>query len=111
MTRASTAKLYIGGFVIWLIGVVIVFGSMAASQGSNQPGAGAAIGYILAAAGGLAMLVGWIFALIRTAQAKRWGWFIALLVLGLIGLQIIVMAAYLIAGPREGESLTRPSPA
>ena len=102
MTKSLTAKLYGIGFVVWLIGIVIVFATVT-SNASHQVGAGAVLGYSLAALGGIAMLVGWIMALVITGQARRWGWFIALLVLGLIGLQIIVMAAYLIAGPRENQ--------
>jgi hypothetical protein len=103
MTKSLVTKVYAGGFVVWLIGLIVVFAS-------HQNGAGAAIGFILAGLGGLALLIGWIIALVLTAQARRWGWFVALLVLGLIGLQLIIMLIYLIAGPREAETAMGPAP-
>ena len=94
MTKSLVTKVYGGGFVVWLIGVIVLIAT-------QRNGAGAALGIALVAIGGIALLIGWILALILTAQAKRWGWFVALLVLGLIGLQLIIMLIYLIAGPRE----------
>ena len=103
MTKSLVTKIYGGGFVVWLIGIILLFAS-------NKSGALAGIGIALLTIGGIALLVGWIMALILTAQAKRWGWFIALLVLGLIGLQLIIMLIYLIAGPSERESAMAPAP-
>ncbi len=103
MTKSLVTKIYGGGFVVWLIGLILVFAS-------QQSGAGATIGYILVGLGALALLVGWIMALILTAQAKRWGWFVALLVLGLIGLQLIIMLIYLIAGPGREEAAPAAAP-
>lgn len=103
MTKSLVTKIYGGGFIVWLIGLILIFAS-------QKGGALAGIGIALLTIGGIALLVGWIMALILTAQAKRWGWFIALLVLGLIGLQLIIMLIYLIAGPGERETAMAPAP-
>jgi preprotein translocase subunit Sss1 len=47
----------------------------------------------------LVMFVLWVAALARLARQQDWGWFTALLVLQLVGLGIIGMVAYAIAGP------------
>ena len=45
------------------------------------------------------MFVLWVAALARLARQHDWGWFVALLVLQLVGLGIVGMVAYAIAGP------------
>jgi len=59
----------------------------------------------------LVMLVTWIGALVKTGGQAAWGWFVALLVLQLVGLGILAMIAYATAGPpdRPRPSVTRPS--
>ena len=43
-----------------------------------------AAGLVLALAAGIVAGIAWIFALIRTAQLQRWGWFVCMLVMGSI---------------------------
>jgi len=45
------------------------------------------------------MFLLWVAALARLSKQQDWGWFIAVLVLQLIGLGIVGMVAYAIAGP------------
>jgi hypothetical protein len=45
------------------------------------------------------MAVLWIGALVRLGRQHDWGWFAAVLILQLVGLGIIGMGAYAIAGP------------
>ncbi len=47
--------------------------------------------------GGLASFVAWIMGLIKTAQVKAWGWFVAVLLVSPLGSLI-----YGIAGPDKG---------
>ena len=49
----------------------------------------------------IVMLVVWIGALIRLGQQHSSGWFAALLLLNLIGLGIIGMLLYAMAGPDD----------
>lgn len=55
------------------------------------------------------MVVTWIGALIRAGQLRRWGWFVALLVLQLLGLGIAGMIASAAAGPEGEEIVYRPT--
>ena len=54
------------------------------------------------------MAVLWIGALVRLARQHDRGWFVAVLILQLIGLGIIGMGAYAIAGPIDVD-YSRPS--
>ena len=55
------------------------------------------------------MLVVWIGALVRLGQLHSWGWFVFMLVPALVGLGIIPMVAYAVAGPEDEGAITRPS--
>lgn len=55
------------------------------------------------------MLVMWIGALIRLGQLQSWGWFVAVLILHLVGLGIIGMVAYAAAGPEDAGAAIRPT--
>jgi len=52
-------------------------------------------------AAGIAMLVMWIGALVKLGLQRAWGWFIGVLVLHLVGLGIVGMGAYAVAGPQD----------
>jgi hypothetical protein len=55
----------------------------------------------------LVMALLWIGALLRLARQHDWGWSVAVLILQLVGLGIVGMAAYAIAGPIDVD-LSRP---
>ena len=110
MSKRTTTRWYIAAWVVYILAVVAFFVMARANQGSNTPPPGALITYLLIIATGIVMLVMWIGALIRLGQQQAWGWFVGVLVLHLIGLGIVGMGAYAVAGPRDNEVVvTRPS--
>ena len=115
MSKRTTTTGYV---VSWLVGVAafIVFLKSAqlnttytsASALATTPVA--TVAWIVMAIASIVMLVMWIGALIATGQAHAWGWFVALVILQLIGLGIVGMVVYAIAGPDIREpTYTRPS--
>ncbi len=111
MGRATIRKVFVTGLVLLIAGGVIVLLSQRAGQSPNSPADQA--GLLLSAFGGLIELISWILALIATAALGRWGWFVVVLVLGLIGLLLPVMIVYSVVGPsrrRENRVASRPSP-
>src|SRR5437588_6386555 len=97
MSKSTSRTLFLLGLLIGIIGAV-VFGLSLQSmpqlttnvnnigniQASNPTML--TVGYVATAIGGLLMLIAWLGGLLRTAVLGRWGWFIVLLVVGLIGL-------------------------
>jgi hypothetical protein len=61
----------------------------------------AALGGLIALAGGVAQFVGWIGALVNSWRLPEKAWFVLLLVLGIIGhvFGLVMMIVYLLAGP------------
>ncbi len=95
--------LSLGAIILYLVGYGMAFAA-AANCVSNASGSTAAvstcaaggvgISSILMIVGGLLTLVGWIMGLVKTAQIRRWGWFVLVLLLSPLGSLI-----YGIAGP------------
>jgi len=109
MSKRITTRWYIGAWVGWLIAFIGLAVAMHGSASSSVP-PWAVLAYGVMAVAGLVALVMWIGALIRLGQLKAWGWFAGVLVLHLIGLGIVGMVAYALAGPDDaGEVVYRPT--
>src|SRR5215472_6590500 len=126
LTKATVAGTWIVGLVLALAGVVAaIVGGVLGAHFSTSENAGTMVtawagttggivliaGLIAAFVGGLIQFVAWIMGLVATGSIGRWGWFVVLLVLGLVGLGFFVMLAYVIWGPSERhhpQALTSP---
>jgi hypothetical protein len=118
MSKKSVARLFFGA--VAAIGAGLLFGAAAlwaalASDAvdfggsdvvdvSGGSGAWAALGLVLVGslavlAGAVAGVASWIGALLNTWQLEDKLWFAALLALGLCGLGVVAMIAYVVAGP------------
>lgn len=97
MSRATVRKVFLLGLVLGIVGAVIA--ALTMHGGQAQSSSVYAAGVALAGIGGLIVAISWILALISTAVLGRWGWFIVMLVLGLIGLMLIMMIIYSFVGP------------
>ena len=114
MSKGVTTRWYIGAWVVAAISAIVFYTTAHAQAGST--GASAigtspisVIAWLLVGVCGIVMLIMWIGALVRLGQLHSWGWFVFMLVLQLIGLGIIPMVAYAVAGPEDKETVTRPS--
>ena len=109
MSKRTSTRWYIGAWVVaaLALGVAYISGHPTAASASYSPLA--AMAGIIAVVAGLVMLVTCIGALIRLGQGHSWGWFAAVLILQLLGLGIIGMIAYAVAGPSDEMVVTRPT--
>ena len=108
-----------GYIVAWVIAVIaggvflktahiVTTGTSVAAFGTTPA---SAIAWLVVGISSLVMLVMVIGALVALGQRHAWGWFVAVLVLQIVGLGIVGMVAYAVAGPsdRTTQSFTRPS--
>ena len=110
MSKRITTRWYIRAWVVWLIAFVTLIVISRSTPGSSAPPPGAMLAYFVAAVASLVTLLMWIGALIRLGQQHEWGWLSGVLVLHLIGLGIIGMVGYAVAGPEDiGEVVIRPT--
>jgi hypothetical protein len=124
MSKSTVTRLFVGGIVAVIAGVVLGFLAIwtAYANGvfvmSGPDVVGVNGGYFSWSMVGLAMLscvavmggfiaglVAWIGALVNTAELEDKAWFVLLLVLGVISLGFFAMIAYVLAGP-EGTGRT-----
>ena len=116
MSKRVTTTGYILAWVVAVISGIVFLKTASVHTSATSASAFAttplsAAAWIIVGLASLVMLVMWIGALIALGQQHAWGWFVAVLVLQLIGLGILGMVVYAIAGPadRPVVSITRPS--
>src|SRR2546425_2075754 len=104
VSKQLTTRWYISAWIV----SAIAWLALLATTHNHQDGTSPAF-YLVLAAGAMLMFVCWIGALFRLAQLNSWGWFVAVLFLQLIGLGIVGMVAYALAGPEDSTTVvTRP---
>lgn len=122
MTKSTITRIFVGSLLAIVAGLILMFTT--ASIGYNggafmmhgpdvagiqsTPGGLAAalfgsLAMTLVVGGGIGQLVAWIGALVATAQGGFWGWFLVLLVFGIMATAFIPMIAYVVAGPDARE--------
>jgi hypothetical protein len=109
VSKSTSTRWYIGAWVVALIALLIAFTTGHSATASTNVSPLTAVAWAAAGIAVLVMLVAWIGALIRLGQLHSWGWFAAVLILQLLGLGIIGMVAYAVAGPEEDMVVTRPT--
>jgi hypothetical protein len=101
MSKYTTTRWYIGAWIVAVIAMIVIgVGARSVPAGSSPPPTLMIMSFVMIAAS-LVMFVMWIGALVKLVQLSAWGWFVGVLILQLIGLGIIGMVAYAIAGPEE----------
>ncbi|MHB8612630.1 MAG: hypothetical protein ACYDAL_09410 [Candidatus Dormibacteraceae bacterium] len=101
MSKRITTRWYIGSWIVYMLAVIALFVIAHNFQGSSSPPRALFVPYVVMAVTGVVMLVTWIGALVKLGQQQAWGWFVALLLLHLVGLGIIGMVAYSVSGPED----------
>ena len=126
MSKQRVTRLFVGaavavgvGSVVGIVALSVALASDAIDVGGGEvvdvnggSGAWVALGLLLVAAltilaGTVAAVVSWIGALLNTWRLEDKAWFASLLVLGLLGLGVVAMVAYVVAGP-DGASQSGP---
>lgn len=102
LSKRTTTGWYIGTWFVWLVAFVRVVVALHGSGATlNSLPATAKAGYVAMGLAALVMFVMWIAALIKLVQLRSWDWVSIVAILQLIGLGVIGMAAYAVAGPAD----------
>ena len=118
MSKKNITRLFVGAIVAVGVGLILGFAALWAALASDaidlggsdyidvNGGSGAwtalalvIVGSMVMLGGTIAAVVSWIGALLNTWQLEDKLWFGALLAGGLLGLGVVVMIAYVVAGP------------
>ncbi len=111
MSKRITTRWYIGAWVVWALGVLMLFVLARSAGSSSSLPPGVFLVYVIMFLAAVVMLLVWLGALVKLGIQHAWGWLVAVLVLHLVGLGIIGMVAYAMAGPDGGrpEIVYRPT--
>ena len=111
MNKRITTRWYIGAWVVWALAVGMMFLLSRTARTTTAPPPGVFLDYVVMFLAAVVMLVMWLAALLKLGLQRAWPWFVAVLVLHLVGLGVIGMAAYAMAGPDGGptEVVYRPT--
>ena len=118
VSKKTVTRLFVGAAVALGVGFVLGVAALWAALASDAidiggshvvdvnggPGAWTAlalliVGSLVILGGTIAAIVSWLGALLNTWQLEDKMWFGALLALGLLGLGVVAMIAYVVAGP------------
>jgi hypothetical protein len=101
MSKRITTRWYIGSWVAYIVAFVAFFMIGRGAQGSSSLSPAVFIPFAVMSVTAIVMLVMWIGALVKLGQQEAWGWFVAVLLLHLVGLGIVGMVAYAVSGPED----------
>ena len=101
MSKPTITRLFVAALVAVAAGLVLVLAAVWAAFASDLlvTVTLVVVGSLAMLAGAVAAVVSWIGALLNTAQLEDKTWFVSLLVLGLLGIGVLAMVAYVLAGP------------
>ncbi|HYU60491.1 MAG TPA: hypothetical protein VEK39_07015 [Solirubrobacterales bacterium] len=101
MSKPTITRLFVAALVAVAAGLVLVLAAVWAAFASDLlvTVTLVVVGSLAMLAGAVAAVVSWIGALLNTAQLEDKTWFVSLLVLGLLGVGVLAMVAYVLAGP------------
>jgi hypothetical protein len=131
MSKTSVTRLFVGGLIAAIAGVVLELAAVWAALAGGVFTIGgptvvsvnggsfawlmvalAIVGCLAIAGGAIAGLVAWIGALLNTVQLEDKTWFLLLLVLGLLSFGFVAMVVYVFVGPDgTAQHATRPAAA
>jgi hypothetical protein len=110
---AAVSMMVIAGILLYFSGSLVMDGpdvvGIAPEPFAWSMVAVAAFGGLVFVAGVVAQLVAWIGAVLNTVQLEDKAWFAVLLITGLLGIGLVAMIAYAIAGP-DGMAPRAPEP-
>ena len=111
---AAVMLMVMGGLLLFFSGSLVMDGPDVVGLESDPFAwsmvAIAAFGALVFVAAAAAQLVAWIGAVLNTVELEDKAWFAVLLITGLLGIGLVAMIAYVIAGP-DGVPSTNPGAA
>ncbi len=105
MSKATVRTVFLMGLVLWIVGAALA--ALTMRGGQVESSSVYAAGIALVGIGALIEVISWILALISVATLGRWGWFVAMLILGVIGLLLVMMVIYSFFGPSQRRGVSR----
>jgi hypothetical protein len=101
VSKRTIARWYIGAWVVWFVALIAVVTVSRIAHTNASVSSGMNVAVLVTLAAGIVTFVMWVAALVKLARQQAMFWFVGVLVLQLIGLGIVGMVAYAVAGPED----------
>ena len=105
MSKRITTRWYIEAWIVWCVAFLALLAIGRFSPQSSSPPPGTFLLYFVMFLEAVVTFAMWALALMKLGSQRFWGRFVALLVLHLVGIGIVGMAAYALAGPTDREEV------
>ena len=111
MRKRTLVRWYVGAWAVWCLAFLALLGLGRFSAPSSTPPPGTFFLYFVMFMTVIVTFLTWVAVLIKLVSRRSWGWFVAVLLLHLVGIGIVGIAAYALAGPgdRGEEIVYRPT--
>ncbi len=101
MSKRTIVRWYVVAWIVWCLAFLALLAIGRFSAPSSNPPPGTFPLYFVMLVAAIVTFLMWVLALIKLGTRHIWGWFIALLALHLVGIGIVGIAAYALAGPAD----------
>ena len=103
--KRLTTRTYIGAWIVWCAAFVALLTIGHFSAPSSTPPPGTFLLYFVMFIAAIVTFVMWAITLLKLGSQRLWTWFVAILVLHLVGIGIVGMVAYAVAGPDDHDEI------
>jgi hypothetical protein len=103
--KRVTTRWYIGAWIVWCVAFLALLAIGHFSPPSSTPPPGTFFLYFVMFMAAIVTFAMWALTLLKLGTQQHWAWFVAVLVLHLVGVGIVGMVAYAFAGPPDHEEV------
>jgi hypothetical protein len=103
MRKRTVVRWYVDAWIVWCLAFLGLLAIGRLSTPSSTPPPGTFLLYFVMFVAAIITFLMWVAALLKLGNRRSWGWFVAVLALHVVGIGIVGMAAYALAGPADAD--------
>jgi energy-coupling factor transporter transmembrane protein EcfT len=101
MRKETVVRWYVAAWIVWCLAFLALLALGRMAPRSSTPPPGTFVLYFVMFVAAIVTFLMWVVALVKLGSRRLWAWFVTVLVLHLVGIGIVGIAAYGLAGPND----------